>query len=202
MISLTVMTVGIMAAMSTIATMQQARQYTSEQIRLQAIANAVMERLLTMPARDIANSATAPWTTQGDTAVTFAALEAANIIDRKANARNDAPWDVKNDALPGVYIRFYRGIGRPTFNAATGLPNTDPQTGHPIVDSNYPGVMDGGTWVLNPTLTRLSPNGTDLLSSYLYDPNDPLAATRNPVVIQVRVVSGDGIIELFTSRTL
>jgi prepilin-type N-terminal cleavage/methylation domain-containing protein len=204
MISLTVMTVGIMAAMSTIATMQGARQYTSEQSRLQAIANAVNERLLSMPFDDLAVTAKAPWTALGDTPITFAALEAANIIDKQLNARNSAAlWDVKkNGEAPGVYIRFYRGVGRPTYNATTGVMDVDPATGYPKVDPNAPGLMDAGltTWTLN-AKARLNPNGVALLTSYLKDPRDDNASRRNPVIIHIRVVSGDGSIELFTART-
>ena len=204
MISLTVMTVGIMAAMSTIATMQQARQYTSEQIRLQASANAVMERLLGMPFDDLAITANAPWTTLGDSPVTFAALETANIIEKRSNARDSAAlWDVKkNGELPGVYIRFYRGVGRPTYNSGTGIMNTDPATGFPVIDPACPGLMDSGlaTWTLNPA-ARITTDGTTLLTSGLADPRDAGAEQRNPVIIHVRVVSGDGVIESFTART-
>jgi hypothetical protein len=190
--------------MSTIATMQQARQYTSEQIRLQAIANAVMERLLGMPFDDLAITANAPWTTLGDVPVTFAALETANIIEKRSNARDSAAlWDVKkNGELPGVYIRFYRGVGRPTYNSGTGIMNTDPATGFPVIDPEYPGLMDSGltTWTLN-AKARLRPDGSKLLTTYLEDPRDENAAKRNPVIIHIRVVSGDGSIELFTART-
>ena len=203
MISLTVMTVGIMAAMSTIATMQGARQFTAEQIRLQAIANAVNERLLGMPFDDLAITAKAPWTTLGNVPVTFAALETANIIEKRSNARDSAAlWDVKkNGESPGVYIRFYRGVGRPTYNNATGVMNTDPATGYPVIDPAFPGLMDSGlaTWTLN-SAARITTNGTTLMTAYLADPLDAGAEKRNPVIIHVRVVSGDGVIESFTAR--
>jgi prepilin-type N-terminal cleavage/methylation domain-containing protein len=203
MISLTVMTVGIMAAMSTIATMQGARQYTSELIRLQAIANAVNERLLSMPATDIAITANAQWTSLGSSPVSFATLEAAGIIDRRSGVRDSAQlWDVKkNDELPGVYISYYRGVGQPTYDV-NGVKEIDPSTGYPKFNPARPGLMDAGqTWSVNAN-AQLFPNGVRLLSTFLEDPLDPDASKRNPVVIRIRVVSGDGIVELFTARTL
>ncbi len=203
MISMTVMAAGIMAALSTISTLHGVREMTSEQVRLQSVANTICERLLSMPFDDLA-TANAPWTTLGAAPVTFSALEAAGIIDKHSNVRDTAAlWDTKkNGESPGVYIRFYRGIGRPTFNSVTGLPIVDATTGYPVVDTNYPGLMDGGntTWTLNPNALLVT-NGVQLLSTYLADPADPNAATRNPVVIRIRVVSGDGSVELFTART-
>lgn len=206
MISLAVLAMGIGVALSTIPTMHSVRKATSEKVRIQHVANAVTERLLSLPFDDLATTAV-PWSMKGAVPVTFAELETANLVEARSNLRDAAPNNtLKAGQIPGVYIEFFRGVGWIQLDAS-GQIKVNLSTGYPIVDPTHPGLLDAGgtptTWKATLPLARLvtDPLGVTKLSTYLADPSDSGAASRNPVIIRVRVISADGSIDIFTART-